>query len=252
MKSKILGLAISALLSIGAGAQTFMEWQDPAVNEINRLPMRARFFPYASEQEARVDDPLRSSRTLSLEGEWKFAATRDVKGYPTDFMKPGFDDSSWRTMPIPGLWEKNGVCDPMYLNVGYPWRGHFKNQPLAKEPVPYMDNIVGSYRREIVVPADWSGEDITLYIGAVSSCAYVWVNGDFVGYTEDGRLEAEFDVTPLSSRGRRIRSPSASSAGAMGPTSRIRICFATRDFTATSTSMPVPSPTWQILRSRRT
>ena len=197
MKSKILGLAISALLSIGAGAQTFMEWQDPAVNEINRLPMRARFFPYASEQEARVDDPLRSSRTLSLEGEWKFAATRDVKGYPTDFMKPGFDDSSWRTMPIPGLWEKNGVCDPMYLNVGYPWRGHFKNQPLAKEPVPYKDNIVGSYRREIVVPADWSGEDITLYIGAVSSCAYVWVNGDFVGYTEDGRLEAEFDVTPF-------------------------------------------------------
>ncbi len=229
MKSKILGLAISALLSIGAGAQTFMEWQDPAVNEINRLPMRARFFPYASEQEARVDDPLRSSRTLSLEGEWKFAATRDVKGYPTDFMKPGFDDSSWRTIPIPGLWEKNGVCDPMYLNVDYPWRGHFKNQPLAKEPVPYKDNIVGSYRREIVVPADWSGEDITLYIGAVSSCAYVWVNGDFVGYTEDGRLEAEFDVTPF-----------------IKPGETNTIAFRVFRW------CDVPSPTWQILRSRRT
>lgn len=197
MKSRIIGLFLAAVITLGASAQTFKEWQDPAVNEINRLPMRARFFPYATEAEARQDNPLQSSRVLSLKGDWKFLATKDVTGYPTDFMKPSYDDSGWGTMPVPGLWEKNGVCDPLYVNVGYAWRGHFENQPLAEEPVPYKDNIVGSYRRTLRVPADWKGDDITLYIGAVSSCAYVWVNGDFVGYTEDGRLEAEFDVTPF-------------------------------------------------------
>lgn len=197
MRPRILGLAICALMTVSAGAQTFMEWQDPKVNAINRLPMRSCFVPYATVEEARTDDPLRSSRILSLAGNWKFTATRDVKGYPTDFMEPGYDDSTWGTMPVPGLWEKNGICDPMYVNIGYPWRGHFTNQPLADEPVPYKDNIVGSYRREIQIPAGWSGEDIILHIGGVTSCAYVWVNGDFVGYTEDSKLEAEFDVTPF-------------------------------------------------------
>lgn len=188
--------ALSLMLPFSGIAQTFNEWQDPQTNEVNRLPMRARFFPYTSERSAEAGDFLNSSRVVSLHGQWKFKGVPNADEYPKDFYRTDYDDSAWGTMPIPGMWEHNGFGDPLYLNVGYAWRGHFKNQPMAKNPTPVKDNRVGSYRREITVPADWKGTPIYLYIGSVTSNAYIWINGKFVGYTEDSKLEAEFDVTP--------------------------------------------------------
>ena len=183
------------LISTGLSAQTFREWQDPQINELNRLPMRTRFYTYNSESEARSGHFSDSRRVVSLHGQWKFFGVPNADEYPEDFYRPDYDDSSWRTMPIPGMWELNGFGDPVYLNVGYAWRGHFTNQPLADNPTPIKDNRVGSYRKEITVPADWKGDPIYLYIGSVTSNAYIWINGEFVGYTEDSKLEAEFDVT---------------------------------------------------------
>ena len=95
-------------------------------------------------------------------------------------------------MAVPGVWELNGFGDPIYVNVGYAWRNQFKNNPPQ---VPVVDNHVGSYRREIVVPATWKGKDIIAHFGSVTSNMYLWVNGKYVGYSEDSKLEAEFDLT---------------------------------------------------------
>ena len=103
-------------------------------------------------------------------------------------------------MQIPALWELNGFGDPVYLNIGYPWRGRYKNNPPA---VPNDNNHVGSYRRWFQIPEDWKGEQVILHLGSVTSCVYVWVNGKFVGYSEDSKLECEFDVTEFLKAGKR-------------------------------------------------
>lgn len=103
-------------------------------------------------------------------------------------------------MPVPGVWELNGYGDPLYVNVGYAWREQFKNNPPE---VPTADNHVGSYRREILVPADWNGKEIIAHFGSVTSNLYLWVNGRYVGYSEDSKLEAEFNLTPYLKPGQK-------------------------------------------------
>lgn len=111
---------------------------------------------------------------------------------PTDFYQMNFNDKGWDNLKVPGLWELNGYGDPIYVNVGYPWRSQFKNNPPE---VPTENNHVGSYRKEIMVPADWKGKEIFAHFGSVTSNMYLWVNGQFVGYSEDSKLEAEFNLT---------------------------------------------------------
>ncbi len=194
---KLLHTILISICALGSTtAQTFMEWQDPTVNAINRLPARTDFHPYHLLEDALDDDLYRSKDVLSLNGDWKFSYTQDARDYPTDFFEIGYDDSAWRTMPIPGMWEHHGVNEPLYVNVGYAWRGHFQNKPQEPNPVPITNNSVGSYRQSFVLPTTWAGKDVTLHIGAVTSCVYIWVNGHFVGYSEDSKLAAEFDLTP--------------------------------------------------------
>ena len=94
---------------------------------------------------------------------------------------------------MPGVWELNGYGDPIYVNTQYAWSSFFENQPPV---VPTMNNHVGTYRREIKVPANWKGKDIFAHFGSVTSNIYLWVNGKYVGYSEDSKLEAEFNLTP--------------------------------------------------------
>ena len=168
------------------------EWQDPAVNQVNRLPMHSAFFSY--ESAAAADAGMeQSANYLSLHGTWKFNWVADADDRPDDgFWKHGYDDSSWETMPVPGIWELNGYGDPLYVNIPYAWQGHYANNPPI---VPVKDNHVGTYRRELSVPSTWKGRDIIIHFGSVTSNIYLWVNGKFVGYSEDSKLEAEFDVT---------------------------------------------------------
>jgi beta-galactosidase len=137
---------------------------------------------------------------MTLNGTWKFFWVKDADARPVDFWKPEFDDRGWGDIPVPGVWELNGFGDPIYVNTGYAWRNQFKNNPPQ---VPVADNHVGSYRREIVVPADWKGKDIIAHFGSVTSNMYLWVNGRYVGYSEDSKLEAEFDLTPYLKPGRK-------------------------------------------------
>ena len=197
-KYVFLGLAGCALLS--ANAQTFKEWQDESVNEVNRAAMHTHFFAYENAEKAGSDVKENSKNFMSMNGSWKFFWVKNADQRPTDFWKVGYNDKGWDDMKVPAVWELNGYGDPIYVNIGYPWRNQYKNNPPY---VPTEKNHVGSYRREFVIPADWNGKDIVAHFGAVSSNMYLWVNGKFVGYSEDSKLEAEFDLTPYVKPGQK-------------------------------------------------
>jgi len=168
------------------------EWQDSEVNAVNRMPMHTSFFSYETENAALLGNKTTSSNYFSIGGLWKFNWVLNANERPTDFYKRNFDDSSWKTIPVPGIWEVNGYGDPLYVNIGYPWREHFDNTPPT---VPDEHNHVGSYRRIINIPAGWARKQVVIHLGSVTSNIYLWVNGRYVGYSEDSKLEAEFDIT---------------------------------------------------------
>lgn len=191
MKKQLI-TGLFAALAVGGSAQSFKEWQDPQVNAVNRAPMHANYFAYESADAAAKENMQQSSNYLSMNGRWKFFWVKDADSRPTDFWKVGFNDKGWDDMQVPAVWELNGYGDPIYVNVGYAWRNQFRNNPPE---VPTANNHVGSYRREFVIPASWKGKDIIAHFGSVTSNMYLWVNGKYVGYSEDSKLEAEFDLT---------------------------------------------------------
>lgn len=176
---KILLLSLGTLFATSVMmAQGKMPWETALVNEQNRLPMHTTFT---------TDSPK-----ISLNGLWKFQWFENFGEQEQNFYAPDKDDSAWADMPVPGMWELNGFGDPIYVNIGYCWRGHFENTPPI---VPAEHNHVGQYRRHVTIPEDWKGEDIVLTIGSVTSNVQVFVNGKFAGYSEDSKLPCEFDIT---------------------------------------------------------
>lgn len=192
MKIRHLFFLSAVLVSMNASAQKFTEWQDPRVNEINRHPMHASYFAYESAEAAEAGVKENSANFLSLNGRWTFNWVEHADQRPLDFWKTDFNDKGWDSMVVPGIWELNGYGDPIYLNAGYAWGSQYRNNPPI---VPEKNNHVGSYRRVINVPAEWKGKDIIAHFGSVTSNIYLWVNGKFVGYSEDSKLEAEFDLS---------------------------------------------------------
>ena len=190
---KILLSGVTIGLGLPIFGQTFKEWKDQNVNEVNRLPMHTYYFPYATDQEAEQGIKENSDNFLPLNGTWKFNWVESIEQRPTDFYLKNFDDKGWNEIQVPGVWELNGYGDPQYLNIGYAWRNDFKNNPPL---VPVDKNHVGSYRQSFVIPAEWKDKDIIAHFGSVTSNMYLWVNGKYVGYGEDSKLEQEFDITP--------------------------------------------------------
>ncbi len=191
-KRQLLAAGLLTLFATMGSAQTFKEWQDQHVNAVNRAPMHTNYFAYESAEAAAQGDKARSGNYMTMNGMWKFFWVENADARPTGFWKPDFDDRGWDNLPVPAVWELNGYGNPIYVNVGYAWRNQYKSIPPA---VPVAKNNVGSYRREFVIPADWKGKDIIAHFGSVTSNIYLWVNGKYVGYSEDSKLEAEFDLT---------------------------------------------------------
>ena len=184
---------------------TFTEWHDLQVNEINRLPLHTLHFAYDPNDfpgtGAEYLDKKQSMNYMSLDGTWKFNWVANADERPTDFYKTDLDDSKWKNIQMPGNWEMLGYGQPEYVNVGFAWRGHFNQQPPA---VPTKDNHVGSYRREINIPANWDGKRVIAHFGSVTSNIYLYVNGQFAGYAEDSKVAAEFDITPFLKKGKNL------------------------------------------------
>ena len=187
---KVLLIMMVAVMAVSmpviAQQPTMTEWHDLQVNEVNRYAVHTSF-PQAN--------------CLSLDGTWRFLWVEHANQRPTDFFRMDYDAKNWVDMPVPGVWELNGYGDPEYVNVGFAWRGHFKNSPPE---VPVKDNHVGSYRRVITVPSDWTGKQVIAHFGSVTSNIYLWVNGQYVGYAEDAKVAAEFDVTPYIHSGENL------------------------------------------------
>lgn len=188
------------ILAVAVNAQSFTEWQDPNVNSTNRLSMHTNYFAYESMEAAMEGNKEASSNFMTLNGIWKFNWVKNADARPVDFWKPHFNDKGWNEISVPGIWELNGYGNPIYVNVGYAWREQFKNNPPQ---VPTENNHVGSYRREITIPTNWKGKEIIAHFGSVTSNMYLWVNGKYVGYSEDSKLEAEFDLTPYLKIGKK-------------------------------------------------
>jgi len=176
-------------------------WKNPQVNQQNREQRRADFFAYESQQAAVKADKSQSSRYLSMEGLWRFHFVKDHNLAPKDFFTLKYDDSKWVDFPVPGLFEINGYGDRIYKNVGYAWGTTFKTDP------PYIgetNNYTGSYRRTFDLPASWAGQQVFFHVGSATSNLSVWVNDKFVGYSEDSKVAAEFDITKYLKKGRNL------------------------------------------------
>ena len=195
-----LMFSCACLAALSASAQKDKPWWlDPEVNEVNTMAPRAAFFAYETENLAKADQKARSERYLSLEGKWKFNFSNDHDKAPRDFYSLKYDDSQWTDFPVPGILELNGYGDAIYSNNGYPWRTQFRPEPPFVEE---RNNYTGSYRKMVTVPADWKGERIYLHVGSATSNLMVWVNGKFVGYSEDSKVSAEFDLTKYLTPGK--------------------------------------------------
>lgn len=177
--------------SLAANAQTPM-WLDPRKNADNRLENVANYFAYETEQAAVKGDKADSKRFMSIDGEWKFYWVENANERPEGFYAVGYDDSKWGKMPVPGMWELNGYGDAIYVNNMYAWRHDWEtNPPIVKD----KNNHVGSYRKTFRLPANWKGEKVYMHIGSATSNITVYVNGKYVGYSEDSKVAAEFDIT---------------------------------------------------------
>lgn len=193
----IVVLSLTAISSLRAQKH----WQNPEVNEENRLPMHSAFFAYESEAKATENVKEQSANFLSLNGTWKFKWVQNAWQRPKDFFKTDLNDRGWDNIEVPGVWELNGYGSPQYVNVGYCWRNQYKNNPPI---VPEENNHVGSYRREIEIPSSWNGKQIFAHFGSVTSNMSLYVNGEYVGYSEDSKLEAEFDLTKYVKPGKNL------------------------------------------------
>jgi beta-galactosidase len=189
----ILVFILTFLFCSSGFSQLNPHWENPDTNSINRLPMRAAYFPYESTVLAEKGIPANSSRFVSLNGDWKFLWVEKYKDRPISFYKTDFDDSKWTNFKVPADWALHGYGVPIYVNQPYEFAMRHPNPP----GIPGDINHTGSYRRTFTVPDSWAGQNIYLHLDGIKSAGYVWINGKFAGYTEDSKLEAEFDVSSL-------------------------------------------------------
>lgn len=197
MKKQFL-LGSSLLLLLQAGAQQLpTELQAPDIVSENRLPMRASAFAFENRELAVKKQKEQSGYFISMNGDWKFNWVQDPRKRPADFYKMDFDDASWKNFKVPANWELNGYGLPIYVNQPYEFAGRTKTGAKLDPPydIPEDNNPVGSYRKKVNIPDSWNGRQVFINLGAVKSAFFIWVNGRKVGYSEDSKLSAEFDIT---------------------------------------------------------
>lgn len=183
-------LALSLFMTMLATAQN--DWENQMVIGKNKLPAAATSYSYQTS-EAALTRNRELSEMQSLNGTWKFNFVDDVPQRPLTFWQSNFDTQNWDNIDVPSNWEMRGYGRPYYMSAGYPFP--------HTQPQITRDNPVGSYVRTFTIPEKWDSKRIILHFGGVSSAMYVWVNGKEVGYSQDSRLPAEFDITNFIQKG---------------------------------------------------
>ncbi len=197
MKKNFLFLVAMICCITAAGQTSLPEWLDPAVFAVNKEPARATSLPYPTEELALKDEYSSSPYYQLISGLWKFNWVSKASEAPESFYREDFDASKWVNMPVPGTWEFNGFGIPVYVASGFGFQApHFGVDP--------NDSPVGSYRHEFEIPENWNGRRIFLHFEGGTTAMYVWINGQKVGYTENAKCPAEFDITPYIRREKNI------------------------------------------------
>ena len=166
-------------------------WRDPQVFAFNKQPARAWFYSFAKDPGNFVSEPWEYPDYLLLNGKWRFNYSTSPKTAPADFWQVDFDSTKWHSIDVPANWQLQGFGVPNYINM----RVDFSENPAAGE-VPEDNNPTGSYLKEFELPKAWVDKQVLIVLGAVKSAFSLWVNGHYVGYAQDSKSPAEFDITP--------------------------------------------------------
>ena len=183
-------LLVAAVRSFAQDSCVVQEWENPHVFSINTEKPHATYVPFPDQEGALHFEGRSSPLYRSLNGTWKFKWVPKPADCPVEFWKDGFDVSGWDDIAVPSNWEFQGYGVPIYVNIPYEWPEPW-NPPL----VPHDNNPVGSYIRAFTIPREWAGKEVFLHFDGVKSACYVWVNAQFVGYSEDSRTPAEWNIT---------------------------------------------------------
>jgi len=174
------------------------DWENQAVFRINKEPAHCTFIPFDSVQKAMRGDKTTSIYYKSLNGKWRFKWSPDPQSRPVDFYQDAFDVSGWDKIDVPSSWQLKGYGTPLYSNITYP----FKKDPpgvMGTPPKSYTNyetrNPVGSYKTTFTIPTGWKNKEIFINFDGVDSAFYLWINGKKVGYSQDSRTPAEFNIT---------------------------------------------------------
>ncbi|MCX7682708.1 MAG: DUF4981 domain-containing protein [Anaerolineae bacterium] len=166
------------------------DWENPRVVGRNKEPAHVTSVPYADAFSALCGERSASPFFKLLNGNWRFHWAPNPGAAPEDFYRADFDDSSWDAVAVPGNWQIQGYGIPRYLSAAYAF--DITHLPRVQEDT----NEIGSYRTKFVIPDEWQGRQVFIHFDGVDSAFYLWINGQMVGYSQDSRLPAEFNITP--------------------------------------------------------
>lgn len=180
-----------------SGKEPSLDWlSDVSVYKVNRLEAHSDHRYYRTMEEAERQAPMALRR--SLNGDWKFSYAVNAAARVQDFYKADYDTRGWGDIQVPGHIQLQGYGRPQYVNTMYPWDGLDAVRPPE---IPVSSNTVGSYVKMFEVPAEWKKEPVFISFQGVEAACYVWLNGHFVGYSEDSFTPAEFELTPYLQEG---------------------------------------------------
>ncbi len=199
---RVMNTNLKKVINVSNVYSSFNEWKDEVdVFEINRENARSFFLPYNNLKTLFKDvkeDVLNSVRIKDsqnvkvLNGNWKFFLCNKPSDRNMEFFNENYDVSSWDNIKVPSNWQMEGYDFPIYVNFRYPWTG-YENLEFFKAPEKF--NPVGHYKKNFNVDDSWIGDKIYISFQGVESCFYLWINGEFIGYSEDSFSPAEFDIT---------------------------------------------------------
>ncbi|MFN2208871.1 MAG: glycoside hydrolase family 2 TIM barrel-domain containing protein [Candidatus Promineifilaceae bacterium] len=170
------------------------DWENPQVVAINKRPGHTRTIPYQTAEDALSGRCSESPYYQLLNGTWQFHYLPSPDAVPDSFFNGDLDHLDWEPIVVPGNWTLQGYDKPIYTNIKMPI-------PLDPPHVPQDDNPTGLYRRSFTIPDAWDGRRIFINFDGVESAFYLWVNNLFVGYSQDSRLPAKFDLTDFVTAG---------------------------------------------------
>jgi beta-galactosidase len=196
---RFIFICLSLFIYLNTYTQAVNDWENPDVVGINKTEPHCSLLPYPDDRLALENEKESSPYYISLNGKWKFKWVERPADRPGNFFLPEYNDSQWDLMPVPANWELLGYGVPIYVNIPYEW-----TRNPDPPHVPHDYNPVGSYRTTFEIPEAWNGGEIFIQFGAVKSAFYIWVNGQKVGYSEDSKTPAEFDITQYIKTGKNL------------------------------------------------